>query len=122
MLNIGNPDSVWSFFVLGKMPKIEPIKVIIIKFGRKVTSYQINTMNVPKIGIFSLADFRVIFVLGKMPKIEPINIFSPSFHQRFSMIILSNIFENEVFRLKMAEICHFFRKNSFLGGYLGALS
>ena len=57
-----------------------------------------------------------IFVLGKMPKFEPINIFSPSFRQMFSMIILSNIFENERFRIKNGRNMPFFRKNSFLGG------
>ena len=41
-----------------------------------------------------------IFVLGKMSKIEPTNIFSPSFRQKFSMIILSSIFENEHFWIK----------------------
>ena len=40
-----------------------------------------------------------IYLLGKIPKIEPINIFSPSFHQKFSMIILSNIFQNERFQI-----------------------
>ena len=56
----------------------------------------------PKIGILGLkmADLWPFFALGKMPKIEPINIFSPSFRQMFSMIILSNIFENERFRIK----------------------
>ena len=41
-----------------------------------------------------------IFALGKIPKIEPINIFSPSFRQKFSMIIGSNIFENERIGIK----------------------
>ena len=63
-----------------------------------------------------------IFLLGKMPKIEPINIFSPSFRQMFSMINLSNIFENERFRIKNGRNVTFFRKNSFLRGCLGALS
>ena len=36
----------------------------------------------PKIG-----RLMAIFLLGKMPKMEPINIFSPSFRQKFSMII-----------------------------------
>ena len=56
-----------------------------------------------------------IFVLGNIPKIEPINIFSPSFRQKFSMIILSNIFENEHFQIKNGRNMPFFRKNSFLG-------
>ena len=62
----------------------------------------INTMNhaqnwnsLPKIG-----RLNAIFILGKMPKIEPIHIFSPSFHQKFSMIILRNIFDNECFWIK----------------------
>ena len=63
-----------------------------------------------------------IFLLGKMPKIEPINIFSPSFRQMFSMIILSNILENERFRIKNGRNMTFFRKNNFLRGCLGALS
>ena len=60
-----------------------------------------------------------IFLLGKIPKIEPINFFSPSFHQKFSMIILSNIFENERFRIKNGRNMPFFRKNCFLGGVPG---
>ena len=51
-----------------------------------------------------------IFVLGKMPKIEPINIFSPSFRQKFSMIIVSNIFKNERFGIKNGRNMPFFRK------------
>ena len=46
-----------------------------------------------------------IFVLGKMP----------SFRQKFSMIILSNIFENEHFRIKNGRDISFFRKNNILG-------
>ena len=74
-----------------------------------------NRHSRPKIG-----RLMAIFVLGKMPKIEPINIFSPSFRQKFSMIILSNIFENERFRIKNGRnMPFFFRKNSFLRGAWG---
>ena len=62
-----------------------------------------------------MADLVAIFVLGKMPKTERIDIFSPSFRQKFSMIILSNIFKNEHFQIKN-EICHFL-KNSLFGTF-----
>ena len=85
------------------------VQVIVIKFGKKLL--HINTMNRtknwhswPKIG-----RLKAIFVLGKMPKIEPINISSPSFRQKFSMIILSNIFENEHFRIKNGRNMTFFQ-------------
>ena len=58
---------------------------------------KINRHSRPKNG-----QLTALFVLGKRPKIEPINILSPSFRQKFSMIILSNI-------------GLFFGKNSFLG-------
>ena len=54
-----------------------------------------------------------IFILGKMPKIEPIDIFSPTFGQKFSMIILSNIFKNERFEIKNGRNMSFFEKITF---------
>ena len=83
------------------------MKISDVTYGRK----EIITYISPRL--------TAIFVLGKMPKIEPINIFSPSFHQKFSMIILSNIFENEHFRINNGQYMPFFRKSSFLGGDWG---
>ena len=65
----------------------------------------------------------VIFLLGKIPQSEPTNTFSPSFHYKFSMIILSNIFQNERFQIKNGQNVPFFGKNCFIKvKYLGALS
>ena len=41
--------------------------------------------------------FTAIFVLSKMVKTEQIDFFRPAFAQKFSMIILSNIFKNKHF-------------------------
>ena len=93
-------NKLCKYFLVTKILKNSTVPVIVIKFDRKLL--HINTMNrtenrhsQPKIG-----QFTAIFVLGKMPKIEPIKIFLPSFRQKFSIIILSNLFKIERFRIK----------------------
>ena len=102
-----------DFWYAENFKKIESVQVIVIKFDRKLL--RINMMNHNE----NWHSRPKIFVLGKMPKIEPINIFSPSFRQNFSMIILSNIFEIEHFRIKNGRNMPFFRRNSLLGGAWG---
>ena len=97
-----------------KILKNLTVQVIVIKLGRKLL--YINMMNRPENWHSWPKNGRIMvsFVLGNMPKMEHINIFSPNFHQKFSMIILSNVFKNERFRIKNGRNMPFFEKYLFL--------
>ena len=73
-------------------------------------------MNRAKIGILILkmADLQPFLYLEKCQKLN-LNIFSPSFRQKFSMIILSNIFKSEHFQIKNGRNMPFFQKIAFWG-------
>ena len=86
------------------------------KIWQEASSYSCDEL-CRKIGILGLkmADLRPFLYLEKCQNLNQLIFFRPVFAKMFPMIILSNIFENERFRIKNGRNMPFFEKIAFWG-------